>query len=521
MFSSTLYAQNINVTNGWQLLGATEDINISSFNNKCVNHIWKYDTTNTTSPQWQIHISNGINYTYNYDEILSINKGEGFWIYGNDFCNIITSIYPNLTLGDYDVTNIMDQLEFDFNSFNIFDKFKNMGIGFDLSNLDTDVSMTSDLKYKFSFGSLKYLEMSLNGLEISIVDKNVTIQNLENLLNTQDEYSVNIKTNITDTNIDEIINIDKRLLNISSNQQLQLNILQLIDSIKLQISQLENFDLNIITSMLQEDNKSVNFALGFRNTTISPNDIEFGFQDLTNWLGTGYKGYVISIDNNQIEKIFNIISIDTINSTLPIDIEDFNISNLDDFNISKYLLNINIDLLSKLNNDFNSTITSKTKILMDDVKYVILTSDSIDIQANKTNGLMPPDLNDKNVTLSTNLTIPVTVFGITLDVAIPDTKIPLSDFISTDNGKLDLDINKVLELLKGTNSTDESISNAYKQVVDKINQEIQDANKVELINGFNFVNTAPNEIQTIFDSIILELDDSNFDGFKGIKTRIK
>jgi sulfatase modifying factor 1 len=86
---STVFGQNFNIQNEWQLLGATEDLNVSSFNNSCVDFIWKYDNEN-----WQVYIANGESYDIsNYGSITSINKGEGFWVKGNSLngCDINTS----------------------------------------------------------------------------------------------------------------------------------------------------------------------------------------------------------------------------------------------------------------------------------------------------------------------------------------------------------------------------------------------------------------------------------------------
>lgn len=79
-----LYAQDIKVTQDWQLLGATEDLNTSSFDKKCVDFIWKYDNG------WKVYIVNGKNYNLpsGITKFGTINKGEGFWIKGSKNCDI-------------------------------------------------------------------------------------------------------------------------------------------------------------------------------------------------------------------------------------------------------------------------------------------------------------------------------------------------------------------------------------------------------------------------------------------------
>ncbi len=99
LLSSSIYAQNISILTGWQLFGAVEDINVSTFNNSCVDFVWKYDSNNVNNPHWQLHIANGINYSTasNYSPIESLNTGDGFWVQGNDSCNVSTSLVDTNT----------------------------------------------------------------------------------------------------------------------------------------------------------------------------------------------------------------------------------------------------------------------------------------------------------------------------------------------------------------------------------------------------------------------------------------
>ena len=94
------YAQSLSVNDKWQLLGATEDINISSFNNTCAKFIWKYDSNDNTHP-WKLYSTDGNSHNYPYT-MSSIKKTEGFWILGKDDtkCNIDTSNEQNYSSFD-------------------------------------------------------------------------------------------------------------------------------------------------------------------------------------------------------------------------------------------------------------------------------------------------------------------------------------------------------------------------------------------------------------------------------------
>ena len=94
---SKIYAQDISIKNDWQLLGAIENINISKLNNSCIDFAWKYDTSDISNPQWQVHIANGQDYDHNYPNISYLSSSNGFWVKGNSDCNITTNttVYNN------------------------------------------------------------------------------------------------------------------------------------------------------------------------------------------------------------------------------------------------------------------------------------------------------------------------------------------------------------------------------------------------------------------------------------------
>ncbi|MBN2781959.1 MAG: hypothetical protein JXQ66_01830 [Campylobacterales bacterium] len=94
LLSHSIYAQNIKVEYGWQLLGATEDINVSIFDNSCVDYIWQYNHTNIENQKWLLHISNNQTYNYTGGYVTNILAGSGFWVKGNTEigCDVNTSM---------------------------------------------------------------------------------------------------------------------------------------------------------------------------------------------------------------------------------------------------------------------------------------------------------------------------------------------------------------------------------------------------------------------------------------------
>ncbi len=83
--SSLLSASAIQIQSGWQLLGATNDMDPAIFDDTCVEYVLKYDAT---TAQWQVHIANNKSYSHSNPEITSLNKGEGYWIKGSEACSV-------------------------------------------------------------------------------------------------------------------------------------------------------------------------------------------------------------------------------------------------------------------------------------------------------------------------------------------------------------------------------------------------------------------------------------------------
>ena len=94
VLSTFSFSQMLDIKKGWNLLGATENITLNNAKFICVNSIFIYRNNN-----WIAFHTNQNN------EIISINQGEGFWVYSYDACeenttnNIDFAIIPNTDIG--------------------------------------------------------------------------------------------------------------------------------------------------------------------------------------------------------------------------------------------------------------------------------------------------------------------------------------------------------------------------------------------------------------------------------------
>ena len=90
-FATSIQAQSFDVkSEGWYLFGATNDINMTQFENSCVDFIWSYDSSKDSLSEWKVYIANGKSYTLpsNISLLTSIKKGQGFWLKSNGSCKI-------------------------------------------------------------------------------------------------------------------------------------------------------------------------------------------------------------------------------------------------------------------------------------------------------------------------------------------------------------------------------------------------------------------------------------------------
>ncbi len=88
--STSLLGFTYEIKDGWQQLGAIEDIeDMTIFNNAgCVDHVWYYDNNDTSNPNWKLHIADGNTYNYCGETLDSLKKGQGFWVKATGDCTI-------------------------------------------------------------------------------------------------------------------------------------------------------------------------------------------------------------------------------------------------------------------------------------------------------------------------------------------------------------------------------------------------------------------------------------------------
>ena len=109
LLSSSLFADTFMIKDGWQQLGAANDItDLTVFNYKCVDYLWYYDNNDTNNPKWRLHVANGVNYNYGGDILESIDKLQGFWAKANSSCEITINISDIPAPPDISVEYIAD-----------------------------------------------------------------------------------------------------------------------------------------------------------------------------------------------------------------------------------------------------------------------------------------------------------------------------------------------------------------------------------------------------------------------------
>ena len=88
LFSQNSFAHSYNISNGWKLFGSINHINLSIFDDSCVDIIWVYDELNA---QWKIRTTNNKYSNLNFQPVEHLDKGVGFWVLGNNYCSIIVN----------------------------------------------------------------------------------------------------------------------------------------------------------------------------------------------------------------------------------------------------------------------------------------------------------------------------------------------------------------------------------------------------------------------------------------------
>jgi hypothetical protein len=95
LLTSTIYAQNINITTGWQLVGTqTAYSNMDNLNKSCIDLVWKYNKNTST---WSAYSPDNntaqlITDSTTIDTLNNINENDGFWVKANSDCNISNNI---------------------------------------------------------------------------------------------------------------------------------------------------------------------------------------------------------------------------------------------------------------------------------------------------------------------------------------------------------------------------------------------------------------------------------------------
>ena len=185
--SASLSAQDLNIHGGWQLLGATDDIaDMTIFDGKCVDFVWKYDTTQAT-PQWQLYVGNKTDYQVptGIATIPQLYKGDGFWVKGNSNCTISTSTTSNDNNGSE--SNQPPIISLDMDNIDVaVDDSKT--VSFTVSDPDED-SFTTTLENAPSF-------VTLNGETITIAptqndanwDGNINLKVTDSYGNISEKY---------------------------------------------------------------------------------------------------------------------------------------------------------------------------------------------------------------------------------------------------------------------------------------------------------------------------------------------
>ena len=117
--SVMLFSTTIPLNNGWNLVGAVEDINISQ--TACVKTAWMYDQYTTMNSGWTLYTNTNYGYDtpsdYGYTEFDMITKSEGFWAYADASagCSIVfpdvnTTTDNNTTVVDSNVSTFINPL---------------------------------------------------------------------------------------------------------------------------------------------------------------------------------------------------------------------------------------------------------------------------------------------------------------------------------------------------------------------------------------------------------------------------
>lgn len=86
--ASLLFAQTLSVKPGYQLIGAPDGVELTKLDNSCISYIFNYKNNG-----WKVYIADGQEYETN-STLSEIKRGDGFWAYGNDACDVSVNDIP-------------------------------------------------------------------------------------------------------------------------------------------------------------------------------------------------------------------------------------------------------------------------------------------------------------------------------------------------------------------------------------------------------------------------------------------
>ncbi|MEA2019156.1 MAG: Ig-like domain-containing protein [Campylobacterota bacterium] len=190
-------AENINVKQGWNLMGAPTAIELNRFDNSCVDYILKYNVdADGTKLGWQHYIANGQYYNYEGTEISSLKEGDGFWVMASSDCSVKINDFITPPIGSPVITT---------DSFSIEENTKD--IGFLKSSLD-------NVTYKIVGGD-DHIYFNLD--ESSGMLEFKELRNYEAPDNFNQNNSYNLEVSVT-SNLDALLTT-KKTINISVTNQ--------------------------------------------------------------------------------------------------------------------------------------------------------------------------------------------------------------------------------------------------------------------------------------------------------------
>ncbi len=182
----SLFAYDLNLTTGWQLLGALDDIDVHSFKDSTVRSVWAYDSN---AKQWKAYLPAGdIDLSqYNIAPLNKIKKGEGFWVFS--FNNISVDTAKSVLFFDYLVDGVRD-----FTLDDVANKTFKLKSEKGFVNLSFDSTGKGVLKFPYATYKLEYS----NGFIIAKrEDNNDTIEFKKLAQNTDGIIVVGVNENYT------------------------------------------------------------------------------------------------------------------------------------------------------------------------------------------------------------------------------------------------------------------------------------------------------------------------------------